>query len=177
MLAPLVAGVATAQLPPLLQPILFEAAIYSACVLLVGIGEEMLHFLHDGGRLVGFPQHVIGRFSWPHFLTIQDWLMVLFVIYVTIHELNGLFGDGELYRVFFRWRSAEAKLTRRRRIRLLTRLSRLTEANSIEAFSDPRSAAHAELVEIIRTLATPPAAVRGDGERGSRPPTAGMGSE
>jgi hypothetical protein len=144
---------------PLLQPILFKATIYSACVLLVRIGEELLHFLHDGGPLADFPQHLIDRFSWPRFLTIQVWLMVLFVIYVTIHELNGLFGDGELYRLFFRWRSAQAKLTRRRRIRLLTRLSRLTEANTAEAFSDPRSAAHAELVEIIRALATPPAAV------------------
>jgi len=146
---------------PLLQPILFKAAIYSTCVFLVRLGEELLHFLHGGGALVDFPQHLIDRFSWPHFLTIQVWLMVLFLVYVTIHELNRLFGDGELYRLFFRWRSAQAKLTRRQRIRLLTRLSRLTEANTIEAFSDPRSAAHAELVEIIRALATPPAAVPG----------------
>ena len=64
-------------------------------------------------------------------MSIQIWLMVLFLAYVTIHELNQLFGDGELYRLFFRWRSSEAKLTRRQRIRLLTRLNRLTEANPI----------------------------------------------
>ena len=84
--------------------------------------------------------------------------MVLFFIYVTIHEFNRLFGDGELYRLFFRWRSSQAKLTRRQHIRLLTRLSRLTEANTIEAFKDPGSAAHAELVEIVRALAAPPVA-------------------
>ena len=72
--------------------------------------------------------------AWPRFLTVQVWLMVLFLVYVTIHELNALFGDGELYRLFFRWRSSQAKRTRRQRIRLLTRLSRLTEANAIEAF-------------------------------------------
>jgi hypothetical protein len=44
---------------------------------------------------------------------------------------------------------------------LLTRLSRLTEANALEAFSDPRTAAHAEMVEIVRALAAPPAAVTG----------------
>jgi len=146
---------------PLLQPILFKAAIYWVCVFLVRIGEGLLDFLREGGRLVDFPQHLIDHFSWPHFLTVQVWLMVLFLIYVTIHEVNGLFGDGELYRLFFRWRSSQAKLTRRQRIRLLTRLSRLTEANTIEAFSDPRSGAHAELVEIIRALATPPPAVPG----------------
>ena len=81
--------------------------------------------------------------------------MVLFLLYVVIHELNLLFGDGELYRLFFRWRSSEAKLTRRQRIRLLTRLNRLTEANLIEAFSDRGSPAHTELVDILHRLASP----------------------
>ena len=82
--------------------------------------------------------------------------MVLFLVYVTIHELNMLFGDGELYRLFFRWRSSEAKLTRRQRIRLLARLNRLTEANPVEAISERGSLAHAELVDILRELASPP---------------------
>ena len=64
-----------------------------------------------------------------------DPVMVLFLVYVTIHELSLLFGDGELYRLFFRLRSSEAKLTRRRRIRLLVCLNRLTEANSTAAIT------------------------------------------
>ena len=79
--------------------------------------------------------------------------MVLFFIYVTIHELNILLGDGELYRLFFRWSSTEAKLNRRQRIRLLTRLNRLTKANPMEAFSERGSAAHAELVGLLHQLA------------------------
>ena len=51
-----------------------------------------------------------------------DPAMVLFLVYVTIHELSLLFGD-------------EAKLTRRRRIRLLVCLNRLTEANSTAAIT------------------------------------------
>ena len=78
--------------------------------------------------------------------------MVLFLVYVTIHELNQLFGDGELYRLFFRWRSSEAKLTRRQRIRLLTHLNQLTEANPIEAFSDRTSPVHTELVAILHQI-------------------------
>jgi hypothetical protein len=144
---------------PLIQPILFKAAIYWVCVFLVRLGEGLFHFLREGGALAGFLPHLMESFSWPRFLMIQVWLMVLFLIYVTIHELNSLFGDGELYRLFFRWRSSQAKLTRRQRIRLLARLSRLTEANPVEALSDPRSPAHAELVEIIRALAPPSPAV------------------
>jgi hypothetical protein len=66
-----------------------------------------------------------------------------------------LIDDGELYRLFFRWRSSEAKLTRRQRIRPLTRLNRLTEANPIEAFSERGTPAHTELVEILRQLSSP----------------------
>jgi len=116
---------------PLIQPILFKTAIYWLCVLAVRLAEELVYYLAAGGSLDGFTTFLVARFSWPRFLSIQIWLMVLFLVYVTIHELNTLFGDGELYRLFFRWRSSEAKLSRRRRIRLLFELNRLTEANSI----------------------------------------------
>ena len=100
-----------------------------------GSGQHLRlpHYGHlgtGGGSIADFPAHLVEDFSWARFLSIQIWLMVLFLVYVTIHELNVLFGDGELYRLFFLWRSSEAKLTRRQRIRLLTRLNRLTESES-----------------------------------------------
>jgi hypothetical protein len=143
---------------PMIQPILFKSAIYWLCVLMVRLAERLVHFLPGGGSIADFPAHLVEDFSWARFLSIQIWLMVLFLVYVTIHELNVLFGDGELYRLFFRWRSSEAKLTRRQRIRLLTRLNRLTEVNSIEAFSERGSLAHAELIDILQQLASPPVA-------------------
>lgn len=142
---------------PMIQPILFKSAIYWVCVLIVRLAEEVVHFVAAGGAIAAFGDHFVNLFLLPRFLSIQIWLMVLFLAYVTIHELNQLFGDGELYRLFFRWRSSEAKLTRRQRIRLLTRLNRLTEANPIEAFSDRTSPVHAELVAILHELASPPA--------------------
>jgi len=141
---------------PLIQPILFKTAIYWLCVLAVRLAEELVYYLAAGGSLDGFTTFLVARFSWPRFLSIQIWLMVLFLVYVTIHELNTLFGDGELYRLFFRWRSSEAKLTRRRRIRLLFELNRLTEANSIEAISERGSPPYTELVAILHELASPP---------------------
>jgi hypothetical protein len=143
---------------PMIQPILFKSAIYWLCVLIVRLAEEVIHFVVAGGAIAAFGDHFVDHFSLARFLSIQIWLMVLFLAYVTIHELNELFGDGELYRLFFRWRSSEAKLTRRQRIRLLTRLNRLTEANPIEAFSDRTSPVHTELVAILHELASPPAA-------------------
>src|SRR6202158_2082989 len=143
---------------PMIQPILFKSAIYWLCVLIVRLAEEFVHYVASGGAIADFGDHLVNHFSLARFLSIQIWLMVLFLVYVTIHEVNELFGDGEVYRLFFRWPSSGAKLTRRRRIRLLTRLNRLTEANPIEAFSDRTSPVHTELVAILHELASPPAA-------------------
>jgi hypothetical protein len=143
---------------PMIQPILFKSAIYWLCILIVRLAERLVYFLVAGGAIADFPEHLIQHFSWSRFLSIQIWLMVLMLAYVTIHELNMLFGDGELFRLFFRWRASTAKLTRRQRIRLLTLLNRLTEANSVEAISERSSPAHAELVDILRELASPPVA-------------------
>src|SRR3954453_5747801 len=140
---------------PMLQPILFKSAIYWLCVLIVRLAEELVHFVAAGGAITDFGDHFAGQFPLARFLSIQIWLMVLFLVYVTMHELNELFGDGELYRLFFRWRSSEAKLTRRQRIRLLTRLNRLSEANRIEGFIHLDSQARADLMEIMHELASP----------------------
>ena len=140
---------------PMIQPIIFKTAIYWLCILIVRLAEELVQFLANGRTVTDFPLYLIESLSWSRFLSIQIWLMVLFLVYVTVHELNTLFGDGELYRLFFRWRSSEAKLTRRRRVRLLIRLNRLTEANSIEAISERGSPAYAELVDILRELVSP----------------------
>jgi hypothetical protein len=78
---------------------------------------------------------------------------VLFLIYIIASELNQLLGDGELFKVFFTRRSSELKSTRRARIRLLTRLGRLTDAHAIEILADPQSAPHTDLIGILRDLA------------------------
>lgn len=143
---------------PLIQPILFKSAIYWAVTFVVRLADGFVHFIREGGAPGNFFPFLIENFSWPRFLSVQVWLMVLFMIYVTIHELNKLFGDGELPRLFFRWYSSEAKLTRRQRIRLLTRLNRLTEANPIEVISQRDSPANLELIEILHKLAAGPRA-------------------
>jgi hypothetical protein len=81
------------------------------------------------------------------------WIFVLFLVYVTASEVNHLFGDGELIKILFTRRSSKLKSTRRERIRLLVRLSRLTKAHSIEALRDTRTAPHTELVSILRSMA------------------------
>ena len=139
---------------PLAYPILFKAFVYTAFVAVARLLEALIHYLIQGGEVGsgGFVAEVLGSFSWSRFIAIQLWIWVLFMIYVAAHELNELFGDGELFRILFRRRSSALKEMRRARIRLLTRLSRLTGAYPIAVLEDPASPEHGELVAILRKL-------------------------
>ncbi|SDR60779.1 hypothetical protein SAMN05444161_7817 [Rhizobiales bacterium GAS191] len=142
---------------PLIQPILFKTLIYFAVVFVVRVLEKIIEYGFSGGTLSAIPQYVTEHFSWHRFAAIQIWIFVLFLIYVTATELNTLFGDGELAKVFFTRRSSELRLTRRQRIRTLVNLSRLADAHSLDELADQDSAAHRELVSLIGRLAIPKA--------------------
>lgn len=140
---------------PLAYPILFKTVVYTVFVGIARLLELLFEFLSHGGMLGGgrFVRHVLGAFSWPHFIATQLWIFVLFLVYVAASELNELFGDGELRKILFTRRSTELKSTRRARIRLLVRLSRLTDSYPQAVFEDRNSPAHLELVSIVRSLA------------------------
>ena len=140
---------------PLVYPVMFKTLVYTIFVFIARLIEALVHYLIKGGVLGGgqFIEDLVGRFSWAHFTAVQLWIFALFLVYVMASELNQLFGDGELFRVFFTHRSSALKSTRRTRIRALTRLARLTEAHPIEILADTRSTPHAELVGILRDLA------------------------
>ena len=65
---------------PMIQPILFKSAIYWLCVLFVRFAEGLAHFLASGGAIADFPVYLVEHFSWSRFLSIQIWLMVLFLV-------------------------------------------------------------------------------------------------
>jgi hypothetical protein len=140
---------------PLAQPILFKTVVYTFLVLIARLLEAFIHYIVAGGAVGhgGFILEELGSFSWDRFIATQLWIFVLFLVYVTGNELNQLFGDGELFRIFFTHRSTELKSTRRARMRLLVRMSRLTEAYSIDELANRTTKAHSELVDILRALA------------------------
>ena len=138
---------------PLIQPIVFKTAVYWAVVFLARFLEKLIEYLFSGGRIGGIPEYVTTHFTWHRFGAIQIWIFVLFLIYVTADELNTLFGHGELFKIFFTRRSSQLKLTRRQRVRKLVEMGRLTEAHEVAQLSDPNTAAHAEMVGLIKALA------------------------
>jgi hypothetical protein len=140
---------------PLARPILFKTVVYTCLVALVRLIEAFVHYVIEGGTIGGglFLSHLLGIFSWHQFVATQMWIFVLFLVYVTGSEINKLIGDGELHKILFSRPSSELKATRRARIRLLTRLSRLTGAYPIEVLEDRGSRPHRELVGILHALA------------------------
>jgi hypothetical protein len=147
---------------PIVQPILFKTIIYCVVVLLVRILEQVVKYFLAGGAFSGIPDYIANHFSWNRFIAIQIWIFILFLIYTMAAELNSLFGSGELVKILFTRRSSELKLQRRQRIRALVKLSRLTEAHSLEELRDRNTPAHLEMIDLITKLA----ARKGPSERG-----------
>ena len=132
----------------------YSRLVYTLLVFGARLLEAFIHYVAGGGAVGrgGFIEEQLGSFSWHRFIATQMWIFVLFLVYVTANEINQLLGDGELFKIFFMRRSSELRSTRRQRIRLLVRLSRLTEVNSVNTLRDHASAPHAELVGILENL-------------------------
>ena len=142
---------------PLIRPILFKTVFYWVAVFIVRLLEHWIEYLRSGDYVFGgFLKHETATFSWGHFIAVQLWIFVLFLIYVTASEFNRLFGHGELGRILFTYRPTELQLNRRQQIQELVRLGKLADAHSIDELRDPASRAHAQLVEIVRRLARKP---------------------
>jgi hypothetical protein len=138
---------------PLIQPILFKTAFYWVAVFFARLLERFVHFALEGNPPGDFIAYLITTFSWHRFSAISLWILVLFLIYVTASEISHLFGPGELRRLFFTSRPTELQLNRRQRVRELLRLSKLTDAHSVDEFRHPTSRAHGQLIDILQRLA------------------------
>ena len=139
---------------PLIAPILFKTVVYWLFVFIARLLEALIHYVFETGGVGGFGTHLAEHFSWNRFLFIQTWILVLFLLYCTAAEVAGLLGDGELFRVFFRYQPSELKRTRRQRARALVRLSALGRRYTAADFRDPASPVHQETVALIEALAS-----------------------
>ena len=91
---------------PIIQPALFKTTIYWAVVFVVRFLEKLTEYLVTGGTFGGIPEYIGAHFSWHRFLAIQIWIFLLFLIYTSVAELNGVLGAGQLRKIFFSRRSS-----------------------------------------------------------------------
>jgi hypothetical protein len=142
---------------PLLRPILFKTVFYWVAVAVARLLEHFIEYCFaEPHPLRTFVPHMISTFDWHRFVAVQLWIFVLFLIYETGVELNRLFGEGELAHLLVTSQPSELPLNRRQRIFELVRLGKLADAHSLDEFRDPTTAAHGELIEIVRRLTREP---------------------
>lgn len=142
---------------PLIQPILYKSVFYSLVVLVVRFAERWLDFAVDAGSLRSGLQVLLDHSSWHRFIAVHVWIFVCFFVYVAATELNALMGEGQLFRLFFRHRSREHRLTRRQHVRALMELSRLAENTPRDKLLDPDTIEGNRLIAIVDALRKQPA--------------------
>jgi hypothetical protein len=142
---------------PLIQPIFYKTLFYTLVVFLVRLAERFIHFtLDDRGFSAAFGV-AVHDFSWRHFAAVQIWIFTCFLIYVTATELSRLLGEGQMFRLFFRHRSNQHRLTRRQHVRALMELSRLAETTPRDQLLNTATPQGQRLVTIVDALRRRPA--------------------
>ena len=142
---------------PLIQPILYKALFYTLVVMVVRLAERFIHLAIDDQGFAAALDLAVKDFSWRRFAAIQIWIFTCFLIYVTATELSRLLGEGQLFRLFFRHRSNQHRLTRRQHVRALMELSRLAETTPRERLLDAATPQGQRLVTIVDALRQRPA--------------------
>ena len=137
---------------PLIQPILYKAIFYSLVVLVVRLAERFIHLTLDSQGFAAAFDLAVHDFSWRRFAAVQIWIFTCFLIYVTATELSSLLGEGQLFRLFFRHRSNQHRLTRRQHVRALMELSRLAETTPREQLLNTATPQGQRLVTIVDAL-------------------------
>ncbi len=137
---------------PLIQPILYKTVFYTAVVFVVRVAERFVHFAFDGDGFSAAFEAAAVDFSWRRFVAVQIWIFTCFLIYVTSTEVIALLGEGQMFRLFFRHRASEHRLTRRQHVRALMELSQLAETTSREQLLDPATPQGSRLWAIMDAL-------------------------
>jgi hypothetical protein len=137
---------------PLIQPIIYKSLFYSLVVLVVRFIEKVVEFALGAHGFGNAFQHSIHDFTWHKFVAVHVWIFICFFIYVTATEIIDLLGEGQLFRLFFRHRASQHRLTRRRHVRALMELSRLAETTPREQLMDPTTPQGRRLATIVDAL-------------------------
>ena len=86
---------------PLVYNVAWKTAIYFLVAMLVHYLERLVDFWREAGGLVAGNEKLLAEIVWPHFWGVQIFLLVLILMYCTIHELARVIGRDKMRRIFF----------------------------------------------------------------------------
>jgi hypothetical protein len=86
---------------PLIYNVAWKTLIYLLAATLIHYLERLIDFWRQTGGFVAGNQKLLSEIIWPHFWAIQIILLVLIVMYCTMHELVRVIGREKVLRIFF----------------------------------------------------------------------------
>ena len=86
---------------PLIYNVTWKSSIYLLVSLLIHYLEHLIDFWRQTGGLVAGNEKLWAEIVWPHFWAIQIMLLVLIIMYCTMHELVRVIGREKVLRIFF----------------------------------------------------------------------------
>ena len=86
---------------PLIYNVTWKTLIYLVVSALIHYLERVVEFWRQAGSLVAGNEKLLSEMVWPHFWAIQIILLVLIVMYCTMHELVRVIGREKVLRIFF----------------------------------------------------------------------------
>ena len=91
---------------PLIYNIAWKTTMYVLVAMLVHYLERLVDFWKEAGGLVAGNQKLLAEIVWPHFWAIQILLVVLILMYCTMHELVRVLGRDKVLEILFGTRPA-----------------------------------------------------------------------
>jgi hypothetical protein len=86
---------------PLIYNVAWKTLIYLVVATLIHYLERLIDFWRQAGGFVAGNKKLLAEIVWPHFWAIQIILLVLIVMYCTMHELVRVIGREKVLRIFF----------------------------------------------------------------------------
>jgi hypothetical protein len=86
---------------PLVYNIIWKTLIYVAASLIYRYIEPLIMSLFAGAGGTAAHHHAVQEFMQPRFWAIEIWIALLFVIFVTMHELTRALGRDKMRLLFF----------------------------------------------------------------------------
>ena len=91
---------------PLIYNIAWKTVIYLLVAMLLHYLEHLVDFWREAGSLVAGNKKLLAEIVWPHFWAIQILLVVLILIYCTMHEFVRVLGRDKVLDMLFGTRPA-----------------------------------------------------------------------
>ena len=86
---------------PLIYNVAWKTLIYLLMSSLIHYLERLYDFSKQAGGVVAGNEKLLAEIVWPHFWAVQIILLVLILMYCSMHELVRVIGKERILRIFF----------------------------------------------------------------------------